>query len=225
MHRIGDRWMPGSILERLHMLRNLCGEQPFTKVALVTSFWDHVLREEGEQREQELKTNPEFWGWMVEKGSRIARFEDRKSALSTVLSLANNTPLPLHIQHEMSVEGKPLIDTEAGIAVKRGESTSSTMLTRPGDRIRATIQSKISPKNGTYELRCKGSWQILEFCRHHLNGNHSLHHVITLTGTHQRAQATTCEDFVKTMWHSRGLALLDGIVSYLSGKSSSRIAN
>ena len=117
MHRINDERMTVSARRNLHILRKLCGEPPLSNIALVTSFWDQVSPEVGMQREQELKASPEFWGTMVEKGSRISRFTDRESALSIILSLANNTPLPLCIQQEMVDQGKLLIDTEAGIAV------------------------------------------------------------------------------------------------------------
>jgi hypothetical protein len=117
MHPIKSERMEGSAMRNLRMFRELCGEEPLKNVILVTSFWDQVLRDVGEQREQELKRTPHFWGGMVDKGSRIARFEGRDSALSIVLSLANQRPLALSIQQEMVEEGKPLIETAAGIAV------------------------------------------------------------------------------------------------------------
>jgi hypothetical protein len=117
MHPIKSERMEGSAMRNLRMFRELCGEEPLKNVILVTSFWDQVSREVGERRERELERTPDFWGRMVDKGSRIARFEGRDSALSIVLSLANQRPLALSIQQEMVEQGKPLIETAAGIAV------------------------------------------------------------------------------------------------------------
>lgn len=117
MHPIKSERMEGSAMRHLRMFRELCGEEPLRNVILVTSFWDQVSRDVGERREQELQRTPDFWGRMVDKGSRVARFEGRDSALSIVLRLANQNPLPLSIQQEMIEQGKPLIETAAGIAV------------------------------------------------------------------------------------------------------------
>lgn len=117
IHPIKNERMEGSAMRNLKMFRELCGESPLRNVVLVTSFWDQVERAVGERREVELKKTPNFWGRMIEKGSRVARFHGRDSALSIVLGLANQTPLPLSIQQEMVEQGKPLIETAAGIVV------------------------------------------------------------------------------------------------------------
>lgn len=104
-------------MRNLRMFRELCDENPLKNVILVTSFWDQVSPETGASREEQLRTNPQFWGKMISKGSRVACFEGRDSALSIVSSLANQRPLALSIQHELVEEKKDLIDTAAGIAV------------------------------------------------------------------------------------------------------------
>jgi len=117
IHPIKNERMEGSAMRNLKMFRELCGTNPLRNVVLVTSFWDQVERAVGERREAELKETPDFWGAMIEKGSRISRFRGRDSALSIVLELASQTPLPLSIQQEMVEQGKPLIETAAGIVV------------------------------------------------------------------------------------------------------------
>ncbi|KAI9866987.1 MAG: hypothetical protein M1813_000385 [Trichoglossum hirsutum] len=117
IHSIKNERMEGSALRNLKMFRELCGDEPLKNVILVTSFWDSVFRQTGEMREEELRTTPEFWGGMIRRGSRIARFEGRTSALSIILNLVTQRPVALEIQHELVEERKPLVETAAGIVV------------------------------------------------------------------------------------------------------------
>jgi len=117
VHPIKNERMEGSAMRNLKMFRELCGTNPLRNVVLVTSFWDQVEQIVGERREAELKETPEFWGAMIKKGSKVSRFRGRDSALSIVLELAKQTPLPLSIQREMVEQRKPLIETAAGIVV------------------------------------------------------------------------------------------------------------
>lgn len=117
IHSIDNVHMEGSALRNLKMFRELCGTEPLKNVILATSFWGKVDKGTGERREEELKTTPEFWGGMIRKGSRTARFTDRASALSIISSLVNRRAAALSIQHELVEERKPLVETNAGIVV------------------------------------------------------------------------------------------------------------
>lgn len=99
------------------MFRKLCGDEPLKNVILCTTFWSKVDATTGDQREEELRTNREFWGGMVSRGSRMVRFTDRQSGLGIVSSLLEKSPIVLEIQRELVEEGKDLIETAAGITV------------------------------------------------------------------------------------------------------------
>ena len=117
MHPIKNERMEGSALRNLKMFRELCGDEPMKNVVLVTSFWDQVQTVTAKKREDELRITPEFWGRMIRKGSRMRRFEGRESALDIIMSIVNQNPIALSIQHEMVEENKELVQTAAGIAV------------------------------------------------------------------------------------------------------------
>jgi len=109
--------MEGSALRNLKMFRKLCGDEPLKNVVLATSFWGKVDASLGEQREEELRTNREFWGAMLAKGSKMARFTDRNSGLRIISGLLDKLPTALEIQHELVDDKKELIETAAGQTV------------------------------------------------------------------------------------------------------------
>jgi hypothetical protein len=117
-----DRRMYGSSLRNLKMFRELCGEDPLKNVVLITTGWG-VFAKAGEldkaaANEQQLRTDPDFWQPLLNRGSKMARFEDtRDSALKIIESLVDNEPLVLKIQYELVDEDKDLIDTGAGATV------------------------------------------------------------------------------------------------------------
>lgn len=117
MHNVINYRMEGSALRNLKMFRKLCGEDPLKNVILVTSFWEKVDEEIGKRHEEELRTTPEFWGSMLRKGSRMARFTDRASGLTIIESLLDKQPVALAIQRELVEDKKKLIDTAAGQTV------------------------------------------------------------------------------------------------------------
>ena len=117
LHNVINYRMEGSALRNLKMFRKLCGEDPLKNVVLATSFWGKVDEEIGIRHEEELRTTPEFWGALLRKGSRMARFTDRSSAMTIIESLLQNHPVPLAIQQELVDSKKDLIDTAAGQAV------------------------------------------------------------------------------------------------------------
>lgn len=114
LHNINKPRMEGSALRNLRMFRELCGESPLKNVILATSFWGEVTQGTGESREAELRERPEFWGQMVDHGSRMMRFTDRASALKILEYFMPMLPVPLEIQREMIDQSKQLKDTAAG---------------------------------------------------------------------------------------------------------------
>ena len=82
-HPISDNRMGGSPIKHLKMLHNLCGVETLKNVVLVTTMWDQVDEEEGDNRENELTAR--YWKTMIELGCRTSRFDNNtESALDIV---------------------------------------------------------------------------------------------------------------------------------------------
>src|SRR5271168_3441039 len=83
---------------------------------LATTHWEKVSVEDGDRREQELRTSTEFYGTMIRRGSTMMRHMDNAiSARSVVAHLVNrHTTTVLDIQREMVADRVGLKETEAG---------------------------------------------------------------------------------------------------------------
>ncbi|KAJ8114629.1 hypothetical protein OPT61_g3545 [Boeremia exigua] len=92
LHRINSVRMQGNSLQNLRMFRKLCGNDVFKNVLLVTTFWDTVNEAEGRAREEELSSNDEFWGMMIQKGSRMRRWSSGSHLDITKGILASAVP-------------------------------------------------------------------------------------------------------------------------------------
>jgi hypothetical protein len=116
LHRITDIRMQGSARKNLVMFRQLCGENALKRVVLVTTMWDKVPEDEASKREKELIDTPEFWGWMLEKGSSCQRhYNTEDSARIIVSDLASHAvPVTTALQAQMVDEKKKLGETSAG---------------------------------------------------------------------------------------------------------------
>ncbi|TDZ33084.1 hypothetical protein C8035_v006260 [Colletotrichum spinosum] len=122
LHRITDARLGGSAMRNLMMFKKLCGEDALKKVVLATTMWGDVDEQVGESREQELKTEPEYWGWMIGNGSAVFRHQNTEaSALSLIDALMKrsgaDTEMVLKSQKERVEEGRSLRQAELGIAV------------------------------------------------------------------------------------------------------------
>ena len=84
LHRISDSRMQGSAKRNLLMFKKLCGPDALKQVTLATTMWDRVSEVEGEARERELTSTPDFWGWMVGHGSRVCRHTGRFNGPSSI---------------------------------------------------------------------------------------------------------------------------------------------
>lgn len=73
LHRITDDRLGGQAKSNLIMFKQLCGPDAFSNVILATTMWESVEPTIGAQREFELKTKQDYWGFMISKGSRVVR--------------------------------------------------------------------------------------------------------------------------------------------------------
>ena len=129
LHRITDNRMSGSAMRSLTLLKKMCGHEAAKYATLVTTMWDG-LRVDGVdyhkacKREEELRHTTEYWGSMLDQGSRIQRwYGTRASALSTLTGLLwtsdNRGPATLKIQKELIDQNKDLDETSAGIELAK----------------------------------------------------------------------------------------------------------
>nr|RBQ88500.1 hypothetical protein FVER53263_00036 [Fusarium verticillioides] len=142
LHRISDVRMQGSAKKNLVTFKELCGEDALKKVVLASTMWDIVPADKATKREQELKDTPEFWGWMLSKGSSIHRYNNTaESAREIILSLAgHNAPIATDLQKQMVDEGKSLDETSAGQGLKSELLKERQKLTKERQDLQALIK-------------------------------------------------------------------------------------
>jgi hypothetical protein len=98
------------------MFRQLCGENALKRVVLVTTMWDKVPDDEAIRREKELIDTPQFWGWMLGKGSSCQRHYNTEDSARIIVSelVGYMEPVTTELQRQMVDEKKELGETSAG---------------------------------------------------------------------------------------------------------------
>lgn len=122
LHPITDVRMTGSSLRNLNMFQSLCGDNAFEHIVLATTKWDDIMfHHEGVEREKELMENQSWWGFMIERRSRVVRHTpDKASAMGIVDGLIKlRCRVVLDIQRELVDDNMVLEDTAAGQTVER----------------------------------------------------------------------------------------------------------
>jgi hypothetical protein len=122
MHRISDNRISGTSKRNFTMFRKLCGKDALKNVAIVTTMWGKVDKEEAEDRERELQNKGGYFKDALERGAKMFRHEhpeDPNSANEILRLIIGNHPLPLLIQKELIDQEKPLAETSAGEEVNR----------------------------------------------------------------------------------------------------------
>lgn len=105
-------------MSNIEVFKGLVGKGLASKnVKFVTTMWDSDTRGEGRKREEELKTNPKYWGKMVNSGADVRRFENsNKSALDILKSFRSgwHQQQALQLQVELVKQHQRLKETTAG---------------------------------------------------------------------------------------------------------------
>lgn len=113
--RISDTRFGAQSQINLKMFRGICGADAYKNVAVLTTFWDKVDKEEGEKRELELKSNSKFFQPLVQGGATFMRhirtLDGAQKVLEHIFTLA---PTKVQITKEIREEGKSLEETAAG---------------------------------------------------------------------------------------------------------------
>ena len=81
--------------------------------------WDKVTPEEGQQREQELKLSDDLFKPLIDGGATMARLDgSQESARNVIRHLFHKNDTVAQIVHELVIEKKSLLDTEAGMELQ-----------------------------------------------------------------------------------------------------------
>ncbi|EDR15514.1 uncharacterized protein LACBIDRAFT_321404 [Laccaria bicolor S238N-H82] len=120
MHRISDPRTGGVAKKNLRMFKELCGEKTLAKVVIVTTNWSRVGKEEGDDRENELRKG--FFKPLLEEGACMFRHDNSVKGALTILShLLHEKGTAIKVAKELHTkiaeelhEGKELVDTSAG---------------------------------------------------------------------------------------------------------------
>ena len=73
LHPISDNRLRGSALRNLFMFKKLCGPECLRGIVLATTMWGLVNPDDGDKRENQLRSTDDFWGEMEKGGSRVMR--------------------------------------------------------------------------------------------------------------------------------------------------------
>jgi hypothetical protein len=108
--------MQGSAKRNFIMFKQLCGPNALKRVVLVTTMWDRVSEGEGVDGEKVLVDTPDFWGWMLSKGSSCHRHNNTKSSAREIINLLanHNGPVATDLQRQLVDEHRSLDQTSAG---------------------------------------------------------------------------------------------------------------
>jgi len=83
------------------------------------------------------------------------------------------------------------------------------------DKIWRAIHSSFSTETRSLDIDLRFNWQLSQYIEKELGGNTKLHQVLTITGTPERAQVATCEEYVIQTWGVLGSQILDSFVESL----------
>ncbi|KAJ3455218.1 hypothetical protein MRS44_013818 [Fusarium solani] len=134
LHPITNTRITGSVHKNLRLFERLCGDETLKTVVLATTMWNQEDAHKFEKRQEQLKTNQNFWGDMVSRGSAVFRHNNnRQSAVDIVTYILDqNMNTVLQIQREM-VDGKKTLD----------ETSAGQMLGQDLDNKRQRIESRL----------------------------------------------------------------------------------
>jgi len=117
LHRITDNRVGGAALKMLHIFDALVGVNAMKNVVLVSTMWDLVNNDVGEEREAALKKS--FWSEMANRGAVVARHDGSPANALAIVekALDRQSTVVLALQNELVNERKPLDQTGVGQAL------------------------------------------------------------------------------------------------------------
>lgn len=152
LHRITDPKMQGAAKRNLFMFQKLCGKDALKNIVLATTMWELVDPTIGDRREKQLTDNPDFWGWMHEKGSQIVRHQNSRESARRIVDIfaSHNTTkqkVDLGIQKEMVRDGKTLNETTAGIELDKELAKERAKFMKELDEIKMDMDETLKKRD------------------------------------------------------------------------------
>jgi hypothetical protein len=147
LQRITDPRMTHGGRGNLIIFRALCGDDPLRKVVLATTFWSEMVnKERALEHEEELRTNPDYWGDMLSKKATMTRFDDtQESALKILRSLlVKEEKISLKIQQEMIDQDLDLSQTTAGEFLNKELKAMAEKYERDLERYKQEMQAALA---------------------------------------------------------------------------------
>ncbi|KAI4146376.1 MAG: hypothetical protein LQ341_002110 [Variospora aurantia] len=146
LHGIIANREKGSDLRNLKVFKKLCGAENYGRIVLGITWWDQVDPQTALARETMLAETPEFWGDMVQKGSRIERIpHDKAQCMQLLYSLVQNQRTTLRVQHEMA-EGKEALRTTAAMEMEQYKAIDAIKDAEEGERRAQEIAYQLKNK-------------------------------------------------------------------------------
>lgn len=113
MQRISDLRVGGSARRDFRMFQELCGEDAYPNVIIVTNMWGTVTAEDGNARELELATKDIFFKPILDKQAKMLRNDNTKQSTHRIIQhFVDKEPVVLQIQRELG-EGIDITQTAA----------------------------------------------------------------------------------------------------------------
>ena len=97
------------------MFHNLCGVEYLKNVVLVTTMWDQVDEDVGNNRENELTTT--YWKPMIQLGCHTSRFHNTAESAFYIVSQIQDARCTVLLQRELVDLRLELSETSAGRAL------------------------------------------------------------------------------------------------------------
>jgi chromosome segregation ATPase len=148
IYRISDVRMGGTSSRNFRVFRQLCGTDCLENVILVTNRWSDVTLEAGEQREKELKDDPDFWKPVLDKGATTVRHDNTlPNAREILLRLVSKEPKALRIQQQLVDERKSIGDTDAGSELTFALQTQAAKHQKEMEELRAEMTAAMKEQD------------------------------------------------------------------------------
>ena len=126
---------------------------------------------------------------------------------------APEAPLECKDRHALGMS----FDGDQAMVATTSNTSIDHSLAILGGGVLAAFQTK---EAGVHNALLKFKWDVLTFMKDQFNDNDypntNLGSVVTITGSVQHAQATTCAEYVKHNWAAHGLAILEALQDALN---------
>ena len=163
LHRISDVRMDGAGMRNLKVFRKLCGDDPLKNVVITSTFWGCIADEKAVQNENELCSDPEFWGEMIENGAQVARFTgDQQSGWDVIMAFAKKIPVILELQRELVVEGKPFEKTAVAQVVSADLAALELKYKADIEKIQKETAEALAEKDAKLEQSLKNAQKRMQ---------------------------------------------------------------